>query len=45
MGLSGCKAERVIREGTLEQIENNIRLRSGAGSGHAWPICVVLPPY
>ena len=36
-------AARVLREGTLEQIENNIRLIRG--SGHAWPICVVFPPF
>ena len=41
-GVIGDEAERLLREGTLEQIEE--RLGAVTGSGHAVPLFVVCPP-
>jgi len=41
-GLIGAEAETLLREGTLEQIEE--RLGAVTGSGHAVPLLVVCPP-
>lgn len=38
----GEEAERLLREGTLEEIENQLKLVTG--SDHAWPIMIVFPP-
>ena len=41
-GLIGDEAERLLRTGTLEQIEE--RLGAVTGSGNAVPLFVVCPP-
>ena len=38
----GEEAEMLLREGTLEQIEE--RIGAVTGSGHAVPVLVVCPP-
>jgi hypothetical protein len=41
-GVIGEDAARLILEGSLQAIEDNIELVTG--SGHAVPVCVVFPP-
>ncbi len=41
-GVIGEEAARLILEGSLQSIEDNIELVTG--SGHAVPVCVVFPP-
>ena len=41
-GMIGDEAEMLLREGTLEQIEE--RIGAVTGSGHAVPVLVVCPP-
>ena len=38
----GEEAERLLREGTLEEIEQQLKLVTG--SDHAWPVMIVFPP-
>jgi hypothetical protein len=39
----GSEARRVLEEGTLAEIEENVKLVYG--SGFAWPVVVVWPPF
>lgn len=41
-GMIGAEAEALLREGTLEEIEE--RLAGVTGSGRATPLLVVCPP-
>ena len=41
-GVIGDDAAKLLLEGTLQAIEDNIKLVTG--SGHAVPVCIVMPP-